>query len=319
MTATLRGSMARMGAAYATHPGRVRTHNEDSYLALSEIGLWAVADGMGGHEMGAAASCAITDALRHLVATKTPVLGRTVRMLLETVNDDLRFRAAMFGSDRLVGSTVVVLLVTGDAFTCLWAGDSRLYRLRYGVLEQMTEDHTPRRAMVEAGVLSPDRAASHSLDNLVSRAVGAHPELSLEETTGDCGPGDVFLLCSDGLTKVVDDATIADILSQADLTAAPQRLVDAALAAGAPDNITALVVARDIANSTGDPPRVQLEAPVKVKRRVAISWRWAARSVLATLALLGLFDVLVLLAMAAGAVDPAYMLALSRQVLSFSH
>jgi serine/threonine protein phosphatase PrpC len=315
--------MTQLGATFATHPGCVRTHNEDCCLALSHLGLWVVADGMGGHTMGAAASHAITDALRSLAATDLPDLSDAVRGLLAGVNDDLRFEAAMLGSDHVVGSTVVILLASAEAFSCLWAGDSRLYRLRDGVLQRMTQDHTPLRAMVEAGVLSPERAQGHATDCLVTRAVGTDPVLTLDEVSGHRHPDDVFLLCSDGLTKVVAEERIAEILADGDVTTAPQRLVDAALAAGAPDNVTALVVGHAVEPVIGKLPAAHDEplpepAEVVVARGVS-GWREAGRALVIVLALFGLFDILGLLAVASGAIDAARVLALSRQVLSALH
>jgi serine/threonine protein phosphatase PrpC len=221
----------------------VRKHNEDSYLSRPEIGLWVVADGMGGHQAGDVASQAIVHSLEQM---DDPVDGvqfiREVRQRLAEVNEQLMAEAATRGNGAVIGSTVVALLAFGSYFACVWAGDSRLYRLRDGTFLQMNRDHSQVQEMVDAGLLEPELAESHPLGNVITRAVGVHENLELDKVTDQLIPGDVFLLCSDGLSKTADGPDIARILAETELAEAPQRLVDAALQAGGNDNVTVIAI-----------------------------------------------------------------------------
>jgi serine/threonine protein phosphatase PrpC len=240
--------MARMtdfsvDSAGATDAGTVRKHNEDAFLARPEIGLWAIADGMGGHSNGKLASNAIVEALADI---PEPTDGLSfigeVRARIAAVNDSLLAIAAEGGDGRMIGSTVVALMTFGHFFACLWAGDSRLYQLRRGQLHQVTRDHSQVQEMVDAGLLAPDQADSHPLSNVITRAVGVHPVLELDKITDPLEQDDVFLLCSDGVAKAMDDGAVARILMENELSAVPQILIEAALDAGSKDNVTAVVV-----------------------------------------------------------------------------
>jgi serine/threonine protein phosphatase PrpC len=231
-----------LSSAMATHVGAVRRHNEDAGLDRREIGLWAVADGMGGHAAGEVASQLIVDSLSAIEAPADPGgFLAEVRTRLSNANLKLIEEAARRGTP-VVGSTVVVLLAHGEFFACLWAGDSRLYRLRNGELRRLTRDHSQVWEMVEAGVLDEAAAEHHASANIITRAVGAQPDLVLDKVSDRLAADDLFLLCTDGLSKMVPDREIAELLRGAPLPLIPEALIAAALARGGRDNVTVVVV-----------------------------------------------------------------------------
>lgn len=230
----------RLQSAARSHVGHVRALNEDACLARPDLGIWAVADGMGGHDCGDYASNLIIGELgrvrrpgsaRELLQSVDETLARCNQGLLERAQDG-----------DLSGSTVVTLLVFEQNFAAIWAGDSRLYRLREGRLEQLTRDHSYVQELVERGELAPEQARHHPLANRITRAIGADRQLHLDVVDGRLEPGDLFLLCSDGLTGMVEDSAIAAILTGAEPNIAADRLIEAALAAGGSDNVSVIVV-----------------------------------------------------------------------------
>jgi serine/threonine protein phosphatase PrpC len=226
-----------------THPGAKRTHNEDAYVDRPDVGLWAVADGAGGHAAGEVASGMIADALQAIPSglSASDLLAR-VRTAIEETHTALRDEATRRGPDVLVASTVVVMLARDDHFACLWAGDSRAYLLRGGVLRQITRDHSLVQELLEAGAIGPDEVMNHPRGNVITRAVGADlDEFLLDKVSDRLVPGDRFLLCSDGLCKTLPDDELASLLGAIN-GAPPQALVDAALAADVSDNVTAVAV-----------------------------------------------------------------------------
>jgi serine/threonine protein phosphatase PrpC len=230
----------RFRSAARSHAGRVRSRNEDSCVDRPDAGLWAVADGMGGHEQGAMASGLVREALsalprpssapEHLRAVEQALADCHVRLLQATE------------PGRVSGSTVVALLAFDGHFACLWAGDSRLYRLREGLLAQLTTDHSLVQEMVAAGTLSPEAARGHPQANRITRALGAGKRLELDAIQDRIAPGDRYLLCSDGLTGEVEDAVIAELLAVPDPDESAEALLARALDAGARDNVTLIVV-----------------------------------------------------------------------------
>jgi len=236
--------MDRFRVSAVTHPGFVREHNEDAYVSSPELGLWAVADGAGGHQAGEAASGLITDALRAIPpeSASEELLGQ-VRFHMATVHAALREQAARQGDGALIASTVVILIIRGGYFACLWAGDSRAYLLRDGALSQITRDHSLVRELVDTGHITESEAQGHPRANIITRAVGAEPDIvELEKITGHLASGDRFMLCSDGLSKELADVEIADILRAQGTSLAAHALLDAALARQARDNVTVVVV-----------------------------------------------------------------------------
>jgi protein phosphatase/serine/threonine-protein phosphatase Stp1 len=234
--------MQRFREWATTNPGAVRSHNEDAMVSRADLGLWAVADGAGGHDMGEVASAMIAEALESIPPTLTAEETLTqVRMRISAAHHALHVKAAEAGEGAVIASTVVVLLARNGHFACLWAGDSRAYRLRAGALSQITKDHSLVQEMVDAGFITAEAAESHPQANVITRAVGAGAEaLELDKVTDRMEPGDRFLLCSDGLCKTLDDAAIAALLADPGEPAA--ALVDAALAARVRDNVTAVVL-----------------------------------------------------------------------------
>jgi len=226
-----------------THPGARRKHNEDAYVDRPDLGIWAVADGAGGHAAGEVASGMIADALQAIPPElSASELLAQVRLAILHTHTALREEAARRGPDVVVASTVVVMLARGDHFACLWAGDSRAYLLRDGALRQITRDHSLVQELLEAGAIGPDDVMNHPRGNVITRAVGADlEEFLLDKVSDRLVPGDRFLLCSDGLCKTLPETELASLLAAIDGTP-PQTLVDAALAANVSDNVTAVTV-----------------------------------------------------------------------------
>jgi serine/threonine-protein phosphatase Stp1 len=232
----------RFGASAITHPGS-RPYNEDSYLSCPDLGVWAVADGVGGHEAGEVASRAVTDALRTLPAgLSVAELIPETRLRLRDAHLGLQAEAARRGRDVVMATTVVVLLARGNHFACLWAGDSRAYLLRGGLIRQVTQDHSLVQEMLNARAISEDEAVTHPRANVITRAVGAgDPELQLDEVGDRLNTGDRFILCSDGLWKMFGPAELATILA-AGGEAPAERLLATALDRQADDNVTVVTV-----------------------------------------------------------------------------
>lgn len=232
----------RFKTTAVTHPGLVRSANEDSHLAREEVGVWVVADGMGGHANGQWASTAVVGAVGSAVMQNN--FDADVANIADAIQqaNGLIFATSEEQGARM-GSTTVALYLCGDQFACIWAGDSRIYLLREGVLHQLTRDHTQVTEMVDRGLLTPEEAAHHPMSHVLSRAVGVQDVLELDAVSDTAQPRDVFLLCSDGLSGVVSDAEIAERLSAFSCDVACSRLLELVLARGAPDNVTMIAVA----------------------------------------------------------------------------
>jgi serine/threonine protein phosphatase Stp1 len=237
-----------------TDTGPVRGHNEDAYVDRPDLGLWAVADGAGGHEAGEVASGMIAETLEDIPpGLSAEDMLVQVRSRISATHDALREEAARRGEDAVIASTLVLLLVRQNHFACLWAGDSRAYLLRSGALSPITRDHSLVQELVDAGMLAEEAAANHPSANVITRAVGGGSDtLDLDKVTGEIRPGDRFLLCSDGLCKTMSDAQLGILLQEADVPSASDLLVQAALAHRATDNVTAVVVAAMAAGAGRD-------------------------------------------------------------------
>jgi serine/threonine-protein phosphatase Stp1 len=227
-----------------THPGMKRKHNEDAYVDRPDLGLWAVADGAGGHHAGEVASGMIRESLEAIPpGLSASELLSEVRTRIEMTHEALRAEAEKRGPDVIIASTVVVMLARNDHFACLWAGDSRAYLLRDGALQQITRDHSLVQELVESGVIRPEEAEHHPRANVITRAVGADlDEFALDKVSGRIQVGDRFLLCSDGLCKTVPEGELASLLSDDASTPPPDMLIAAALKLNATDNVTAITV-----------------------------------------------------------------------------
>ena len=237
-------------SAAGTHVGKVRHINEDSYLDRPEIGLWAVADGMGGHEAGDVASRTVVEELNRVPApvSREALIGNIERRL-HAANERLLDYAAQRGEGGICGSTVVVLACHAGTAWCLWAGDSRIYRYRGGALERLTQDHSQVQELIRLGLIDRAEAETHPAGNVVTRAVGAADILNLDVDSHDLGADDVFLLCSDGLTGHIRDeeiaaalAAVAEVPGAGACRTAVEGLLERTLEQGARDNVTLVIV-----------------------------------------------------------------------------
>jgi protein phosphatase len=229
-------------SASRTDVGMVRKLNEDSVLDLPELGLWMVADGMGGHAAGDFASGAIVSALASIPppASLGALVGE-VRERLQAVNRQLN-EEARTRRERVIGSTVVALLVFGGHGVVVWAGDSRAYRYRHGELIQLTRDHSQVEELLRLGLLSPGQVEGHPAANVITRAIGVVDHLEIDSEMFTLAEDDTFLLCSDGLYRELDDDAIKDCLALGDCRQSCDALVESALARRARDNVSVIVV-----------------------------------------------------------------------------
>ncbi len=234
------GDRARYSAR--THVGLQRPVNEDAILSLPEQSLWLVADGMGGHEAGDFASRLICDMVASLDPGTAPGDRlRTLRDLIGRAHDAIRAEGGRRGG-ATIGATVVALTMAQDHFACLWAGDSRLYRLRDGEIEMLTQDHSLVAGLVASGAMGWDEAERHPQSNAITRAVGVGEDLVLDKVKGPLSRGDRFLLCSDGLTKYATFDMLRRAMAEAPIETVSDRLVQLALDGGGADNISVIVV-----------------------------------------------------------------------------
>ena len=235
---------SRRWNSYAiTNTGRVRKHNEDSMLDRPEIGLWAVADGMGGHAKGDVASQMIVESLKNIRNTVSlPRFIDEIEDNILTVNKTLVEKARESAKKVTIGSTVVIFLTFDKYCVYIWAGDSRLYRLRQGKLQQVTTDHSQVEQYIEQGLISREESIKHPHGNMITRAVGATEELFLDMDMQEILPGDRFLLCSDGLTKHIPDLEIEQFLGKGTAQECCTQLINTTLERGAVDNVTSIII-----------------------------------------------------------------------------
>jgi len=232
----------RIRASASTHVGLRRGINEDRILALPERGLWVVADGMGGHAGGDFAAQTVIDSIAAGTAAAPPAdMARSLRSAILQAHDAIAAESRLRGG-ATIGATVMSLAVTGDRFTALWAGDSRLYRLRGGRIEMLSTDHSVVAGFVLAGQMTWDEAEHHPQSNAVTRAVGVGETLDLDEIDGAVLPGDRYLLCSDGLNRYAPFARLQEVLASAPLETVTHTLERIALEGGGADNISIIVV-----------------------------------------------------------------------------
>lgn len=249
--------------AAATHPGSRRLTNEDAYGANPELGLFLVADGMGGHAAGEVASRVAVESVTAFVEQTAGDRHHTWPIPYEITLSPAanRLKAAFVLANRRVASeihqnesyagmatTAVAVLVDGNTVVAAHAGDSRVYQLQGDRLRQLTRDHSWVAEQVQAGLLTADAAREHPWRNVVTRALTGGPELDPEITTPSVEVGDRLLLCSDGLSGVVSHDEIRALLAPpASLDEVCRRLVDRANEGGGPDNITVLAIQIDVA------------------------------------------------------------------------
>lgn len=234
-------SPLRFDVSSVTHPGNVRERNEDSCLVRTDAGFWAVADGMGGHEAGDLASRILVESLDAIERPEEALdlLEQCEAQIFRANQRIMDLSRARNGA--IIGTTAAVLLVRDEHYACLWAGDSRIYLIKGGTIRQLSRDHTEVEELVVAGTLSRE-AAENWPSNVITRAVGAAEELELEIVTGAADPGDVFVICSDGLNKHLSDDEILQHASGRNTQAACDMMLKLALERGGLDNVTVVVV-----------------------------------------------------------------------------
>ncbi len=226
-----------------TDVGKARKLNEDSMLVRPDVGMWAVADGMGGHEAGDVSSQMVVSTLNKIqLGTSLEKYINDIEDALVNVNKKLIEIAHQGEKQTTCGSTVVVMLAYEKYCAFLWAGDSRLYRIRDNKIIQLTTDHSQVQLYVEQGLISKDEAESHPHANMITRAVGATEDFVLDVDMQEMAKGDRYLLCSDGLTKHIPDLDFEKMLAKGDVEKKCSELIDLTLARGAKDNVTAILV-----------------------------------------------------------------------------
>ena len=225
-----------------THKGR-RLANEDSLVCRDGDGLWAVIDGMGGHDAGDLAATIIRESLQTL-ALGGGIAHRlmAVESALQSANHAIRHHAALHLGSKPMGATVVVLLIYRDEAAVLWAGDARLYRHVEAGTVMLTRDHTPVQALVDAGEIDGRQAMTHPRAHVIYQAIGNGDKLQLEQARFDISPDQQFLLTSDGVHAVLTVETLERLISEG---ASESAILKAALDAGSRDNVTAVKVAAD--------------------------------------------------------------------------
>jgi serine/threonine protein phosphatase PrpC len=216
-----------------SHPGRRRRRNEDSFVVAPP--LFAVADGMGGARAGDIASRLAAATVREEEGDRVDVVE-----LIREANRRVFERARDDASASGMGTTMTVALVEGDQVTIGHVGDSRAYRLRENALEQLTEDHSLVAELVRSGKLSPEEAETHPQRSMITRVLGTDPDVDADTFTVEAQPGDVFLLCSDGLTTMVEENHIVEVVNRhrGDLERAAKQLISDANRSGGEDNVT---------------------------------------------------------------------------------
>lgn len=228
---------------HLSHVGLRRELNEDTYYGDAELGLWLVADGMGGHDSGEVASALARDAIVREVRAGKPLAEAILRANEEIIRQSRRRNESM-----PMGTTVVAVRVSpAHRFELAWVGDSRAY-LWNGRLQQVSSDHSYVQELIDQGQITPEQARSHPYRNVVTKALGVtEPDkLNIETVTGELRLGMGILLCSDGLTEEVDDGMIAKAVAQKDISAQEcvDHLVAAALDGGGSDNVTVVLLRR---------------------------------------------------------------------------
>jgi protein phosphatase len=243
----------RLVVGAATDVGRVREVNEDSYLVDEGIGLYAIADGVGGHQAGEVASSTALEALRASIRS-----GKALRDAIEAANDSVYAKSLTDDDLRGMGTTITAAtLAAGNTLLVGHVGDSRAYMLRDGELRQLTTDHSRVQELVDGGQLTAEEAAVHPMRNIITRAIGMDETVEVDVYPVELQVGDRILFCSDGLTDMLhDDFLGTELRREEDPERAATRLVDAANRAGGVDNITVLVL-----GVTADDPVRESPAP----------------------------------------------------------
>ncbi|RXH35817.1 serine/threonine protein phosphatase [Bradyrhizobium nanningense] len=224
-----------------THAGRVRERNEDSFLVRTDVGLWAVADGMGGHEAGDLASRIVVQSLDAIgtLESAADLLTECEVRLFSANQQILALSRERQGAT--VGTTAAVLLVRDGYYACIWAGDSRVYLINRGIINQVSHDHSELEELIAEGALSREDVKDWP-SNAITRAVGIADDPEFEVVTGPAVEEDIFVICSDGLTKHLQDDEILHHAATRRAQAACDDMLALALDRGGLDNVTIVIV-----------------------------------------------------------------------------
>lgn len=220
--------------------GNKRERNEDAFHVGEH--LFVVADGMGGHKAGHVASNMATDLLAERTESISADPGSVLKESVAIANHDIFVRSTSEAKLSGMGTTVTAVFIQLGKLTVAQVGDSRAYRYRAGALTQMSTDHSLVQSMVDSGEITQAQAESHPHRFILTRALGVEPTVEIDSFEEEVSDGDRFLLCSDGLTNVVSDETISDVLSSESDEGAVRRLIELTKDGGAPDNVTAVVI-----------------------------------------------------------------------------
>lgn len=267
-----------------TDVGRKRKHNEDSFLVDEELGLYVVADGMGGHAAGEVASAKAVEVIRQVVGDAQDLVRAYARnpedfelrdrcqalveKAIQQASAQIFAMAQADAARRGMGTTTVMILRAGQKGIVGHVGDSRAYLLRNGVAHQLTEDHTLVNAQLKQGLITKEEAARVSFGNVITRSVGYQESVQVDTLLTDLLPGDRFLLCSDGLSGYVKDDEWAKFLAAASPDELPGKLVQLANHRGGKDNVTAVVLS--IGGEAAAPEKAEVEAQMDVLRRIPL-------------------------------------------------
>jgi len=257
----------RLRAAAATNIGK-RSNNEDTFLVNEELGLFIVADGMGGHSRGEVASqftsLSLEDIISDVSIEEEPSIDEGLPNLQEedllaqavlSINyelyrrneelmnaDDVKDLPEILKKRKRMGTTLVSLFVKGKKAYIVNVGDSRIYRFRHNKLEQITQDHTWVEEQIRAGKLAPEEAVGHAKRNVITRSVGFKPEVKVDVDIVDLEQGDRFLLCSDGLSNMLKEGELSALIEKPKLKETCEKMVEIAKDIGGRDNITAVLI-----------------------------------------------------------------------------
>jgi len=225
-----------------TDVGLVRKVNEDSMISVPELGMFMVADGMGGHAGGDFASQCIVARIGQIDQNlPSSEVMKAMRSAILEAHYEILAEAERRGGGT-IGSTAVGLILSEPHFACLWVGDSRLYHMRNGKMVQLSRDHSLVNDLLESGQITEEEAVNHPHGNVITRAVGVGDTVEIDKLRGTYEPGDRFLLCSDGLSGFVTDEVISQYMSTAPITSLCNELIELAKEGGGRDNITAIVI-----------------------------------------------------------------------------
>jgi PPM family protein phosphatase len=229
-----------------SHQGRVRTSNEDYFVTNIGCKIFLVADGMGGHAAGEIASRMTAEKVEEIISGGIPGTGMefVLQLAVQEANTSVHEAQKIQAEYRGMGSTLTVLTFSNGCYYIAQVGDSRAYLLRKSTLEQLTQDHSLVWPLYKSGMITKDDISRNPRKNLITRSIGTQPQVEADLQTGPAMEGDLYLLCSDGLTDVLTDSDISQILlnggrNPQDLA---EHLVAAANSGGGPDNVTAVIV-----------------------------------------------------------------------------